>query len=429
MAEHAFSWRRSAIPILMLGFVAVVSLARGLRFEFDFHHFYLDARYVWQHAALNPDERSDDPMARRQLPFYLPSVSVLLAPLAAGGPTIAAILWTTLQVLSLVVAIVLLARWPTNGRASTTISAALLLASPALFEAAKFNQLTIPILALVLAGQRAVERAHPCRAGVWLAVAALFKLLPGVFLLWLVRQHRWMASASMLIALALLTILPALLLFGFPQALADHEQWWTHNVNGSAARGLTDPTLRAHFTDHRNQSFAAVLARCCWPEHPHPAPVRLGSLSLAACTRVAQLTTGAFLLLALWLARRTASASRRAGNSGDTRRLRIDFATLLLVMLIVSPLIRTYYLLWALPALVLLCDAARCTATKRLGYAGITIWLLGMLAWMSVTARTYGVHPWMLLGMVIVLWGMRRAADASSKPAEHDAGVVPAEAE
>ncbi|RMF72459.1 MAG: DUF2029 domain-containing protein [Planctomycetota bacterium] len=410
-------WRRWAAPVAAICLVAGVSLSRGLRFEFDFHHFYRDARYVWEHAALNPDLDGPDPLARRQLPFYLPTVSVLLAPMTAAGRIPAAILWTIMQVASLVVVLAGLKR----RRAGSTQagSVALLLAAPALFEAAKFNQLTLPILAMATLALRALERSQPVRAGFWLALAAVVKLLPAVFLLWLVRQGRFKAGAAMTAWAALLALVPPLLVLGPAETLAAHRQWWSYNAGGAAASGLNDPTLRAHFNDHRNQSLAAVLGRCCWREHPHPAPLRFADLSPQTCARVAQLVTGALLVAALYLMRPI-----REGVPDESVVLRCDVALSLLLMLIVAPLLRTYYLLWALPAIVLFCESA--ARRERIGRAGAIVWLAGMAAWLSDTARTYGVHLTMLICMAGLLLVLRRAA---SEPTEHDAGVVPAEAE
>ena len=81
--------------------VAVVSFRQAVRLDYDFHHFYLDARYVWQHQALNPDLDGAGPGARRQLLFYLPVVALFLSPIAAGGVVPAAAVWTVLQIAAL----------------------------------------------------------------------------------------------------------------------------------------------------------------------------------------------------------------------------------------------------------------------------------------------------------------------------------------
>ncbi|MFQ6048974.1 MAG: hypothetical protein ACE5K7_06385, partial [Phycisphaerae bacterium] len=79
----------------MLAAVGAVSFIQAVKLDYDFHHFYLDAAYVWQHGALNPDlETPERSQQRRRLPFYLPVVALLLSPLTSAGVKPAAAVWT-----------------------------------------------------------------------------------------------------------------------------------------------------------------------------------------------------------------------------------------------------------------------------------------------------------------------------------------------
>ena len=81
-------------------------------------------------------------------------------------------------------------------------------------------------------------------------------------------------------------------------------------------------------------------------------------------------------------------------------------------MLVLSPLLRTYYLVWALPALTLFASRAAdrgALRTCRLARFGLVVWLLGMAAWISPNARSYGVHLVMLLLMCVLLARLREA--------------------
>jgi hypothetical protein len=77
-------WLWLGLAALLLA-VAVISYRRAIAPAYDFHHFYRDARYVWEHGTLNPELAGANAEHRRQLPFYLPVVAVLLAPLTAFG--------------------------------------------------------------------------------------------------------------------------------------------------------------------------------------------------------------------------------------------------------------------------------------------------------------------------------------------------------
>lgn len=391
---------------LLLAYGAV-SLTQALKFDFDFKHFYRDADYVWRHGALNPDLDNPDRDLRRQLPFYLPIVPLALSPLAALGAKGAAILWSATQVAALAYCGWRMRRWATEVNAlPAALPVTLALALPALYEAARFNQLSLFVLAMLLAGGAALERGRPLRAGVWLALAALLKLLPAIFFLWLLLKRRWAALGSAATVALLIGVTPCLIAFG-PQAAWDyHAQWWAYNLHG-AAGGMTDPTLREHFIDHRNQSIAAVLARTFWSEHPYRGPWRPFALSEETCRDVA---LGLTLAGAAGLALLTAQAAHRLSPFA----LRIELALYAIAMLALSPLVRQYYLVWAIPALALL-TSARLSATtsapgKRWALAGVIIWLLGMLAWTSPLARLYGAHLLMLLGLAACLLGLRATA-------------------
>lgn len=417
---------RTALFALLLGSVGLISAWRGLQGKFDFHHFYLDAAYVWQHGALNPNFDSPVPQERRQLPFYLPVVPLALAPLAAGGLPPAAILWALLHVLCLAACLRLLTRQvapaarPGNppapafrGGAADIVLLACALSLPALYEAAKFNQLSFIVLALVLAGVAAVQRGRPLSAGLCLAAAAILKILPGIMLIWLVVRRKWSAAAAMLIWLPILAFLPPLLAFGPRAAVAYHLEWIDYNVRGAPAQGLIDDSLDDHFVDRRNQSIEVVLARWFVPEHRFHLPVTALHLSEPECTAIARAIK---LLLAgglLFIAWRSATASEAP----------LGFWALagafMLGMLVFSPLLRQYYLVWALPTIVLFTGAAcgytRDPSAPRPAWApaarwGLVVWLVGMVAWLFEPARTAGAHLLMLLLMGAALLRMQALA-------------------
>lgn len=398
---------------MVLGGVAVVSFKQAAKLDYDFHHFYRDAAYVWQHGQLNPDLDNPDRSQRRQLPFYLPVVALLLSPLTAGGSIPAALVWTLGHLISLAYCFKVLAHWSRSegSRAPplAAISIATAVALPVMYETARFNQVSFFVLALVLASVAALEQHKPLRAGVWLGLATVLKLLPAVFGLWLLLKRQWAALAALLVTVLLVTLLPPLLVFGPRDTAQYHRQWWHYNVYGPAARGMVDTSLRSHFLDHRNQSIPAVVGRLCWPEHPRPAALQPLALSEPACQHLAQGLMIALAIALLWQTRRPvpfgwqrhpASASTSTIEPRDLWRW--EAAAYLVAMLVFSPLLRTYYLVWALPGLVLLARWAlddRGRRLQRLGQIGIILWVAGKLAWMSDAARSCGVHLIMLIAL------------------------------
>lgn len=397
--------------VLLLAVVAMVSFRRAVACKYDFHHFYLDAAYVWKHGELNPDLDNEDRSKRRQLPFYLPVVALLLSPLTVGGVMPAAALWTIGHLVALAYALKVLSGWgtptPSRGPPGTALALACVVALPAVFEVARFNQISFYILALVLGGLAALERGKPWRAGVLLGLATIVKLLPAAFAVWLALKRKWAALGAWGATVLVVALLPSLVVFG-PRKTADyHRQWWLHNVRGSAARGMTDPDLREHFIDYRNQSIPAVLARLLWPEHRYPVLFQPVALGAQAARAVAWCVTAALVGGLLWATRRRLPT--------DRFRLRAEAATYALAMLIFAPLLRQYYLIWALPGLALLAEIALDPVggrRQRLGQLGLALWLAGMLAWLAPTARAYGAHLLMLILLAIVLLSAARSRPA-----------------
>jgi hypothetical protein len=411
--ELSKSGRRPRWPIwavaALLAAVAAVSFHRAAVPKADFKYFYIDARYVWTHRALNPELSEKDDQTARQLPFYLPVVPLLLSPLAACGPKLAAVLWTIGQVVALGYSIHVLSGWARGaGRVPPHVVnlAACLIALPAIIETAHFNQVSFFVLALVLAGVGALERGTPVRAGVWLALATVLKLQPGIFVIWLALKRQWTALVALVVTAVAVALLPCVLVFG-PGTTSDyHCQWMAYNLDARASHTRGDGYLRSHFLDYHNQSLAGVLLRSTWPEHPYRTPFQPTHLQPSLARGITLIISVGLAAVLLWLTRRPWKRARRDDvNRPQIWQLRTEAAVYLLAMLIFAPLLRTYYLVCALPGLVLLTRYALGPPAglgRRLGQIGVGVWLAGMLAWLSPTARSYGAH----LIMAIVLAGI-----------------------
>lgn len=413
--------------VVVLVALGVLSFHRATREKFDFHHFYLDAHYVWEHGGLNPNvvpfPRSDDD---RQLPFYLPTVPTALAPVTALGRVPAALLWSVAQVAALGYSLRVLRRWgvaehanPTEAALRTTLifAVATVVALPAFIEAARFNQLSFFVLAMLLGGLSALDRNRPWVAGGVLAAAAVLKLLPLIFLPWLLLKRRWSAAAAFVIACAALIVLPPLFAFGPQRALEYHRQWWELNARGESASGLLNMDLPEHFINHRNQAIVQVLARWTWAEHRYPTPrqpLRLAPETSRGIATGITAVLGIALFINTW----------RAWTQLSVRRRHAEAAAYLLGLMVFSPLLRQYYLVWAFPAVVLFAQLAAHVESARerwFGRAGLITWLAGMLAWIRPEPRLMGAHLLMLIVLGgLLLWGTaaeRHVAPAASTPA------------
>ncbi|MCH7870299.1 MAG: DUF2029 domain-containing protein, partial [Planctomycetes bacterium] len=334
--------------LILSGAVTGVSYTQARKMDFDFHHFYRDARYVWDHAALNPDRDNPDVLERRQLPFYLPVVALLLSPMTFAGVETAAAIWSLMHGAALFAGLIVLHRWAFARAidAAAILGVACLAALPAVYEAARFSQVSFIVLALLLVGFAALESGRKTTCGVLFGFAAVLKLLPAVLLIWLLLKRQWTALAVAAVCIVIVAGGPCLIVFGPRQTAEYHREWLADNFGQDGRRGLVDRAERNHFVDHRNQSIAAVVQRAFWPQHSARAAWQPIAISRAACVRISlSLAT----LLALGLAvttRRPAAALTRAARQAE-------FAAYLIAMLVFSPLLRQYYLVWCLPALLL----------------------------------------------------------------------------
>jgi hypothetical protein len=182
----------------------------------------------------------------------------------------------------------------------------------------------------------------------------------------------------------------------------------------------SDRPLREHFVDHRNQSIGEVVRRLCWRGHRYPVAVQLASLAPPACRR-----TSAAIALALAAGLVWATRKRRAHL--NLQRLRGEVACYALAMMVFSPLLRQYYLVWALPGLVLFAQMARGGTARRSRYgswSALLLWILGMIAWASEEARSYGVHLMLLisLGLLLLVATARGARDERADASQDGGG-------
>lgn len=398
------------IGILLAG-VGLFCFGRARELRYDFHHFYRDAHYVWEHGALNPTLHADDKLSERQLPFYLPIVPLALSPLTAGGLEATAVLWALLQMTSLGYSIFELRRhWAGS---AVVFWAALLLALPAIYEAAFFNQLSFPILALCLATIRFVQSNRFIAGAVTLGIACITKFLPGALIAWIILQHR--RGAIRLVALTaafslVVAFVPCWFAFGIDQTNRYLIEWWDYNVGASRSVDLLNPEIDAHFLGHTNQSIRAVVARWMWAEHPYRMPVQPITCDKRIADSVATLMTITLFCMWVWMTRR---AQRWEASTSSETSQRAAAAVWMIGMLVFSPLMRQYYLVWAWPAALLLANVAlrpKQHDSRVCAWIGLTSWLIGMALWPAPLARLGGAHLVMLIIVAVCTAGAERVA-------------------
>lgn len=263
------------------------------------------------------------------------------------------------------------------------------------------------LLFLIAATWRLAQQGRDGLAGAALGLAAVIKLLPALLILYFLLVRRWGVAVAAVATAGLLGLAVPLLVLGPQPTLELHGQFVSNAVLGHSA-WTTIHAERPRKASFSNNSLPIVLRRLLSPVNGGksdtgelyvnlihlPSPViAAGYIALAAFFLVGSIAP---LLRMI----RSACHSRTGAD-----RLPTVFAQWCCLMLLLSPLMWTHYLVLAgFPLLVL---AERVVQTLRdrgrpcaVSLIALGLWLLGaiLLAWPA--ARAAGAQ----LGSVVALW-------------------------
>ncbi len=252
---------------------------------------------------------------RVPLPFIYPPIAALLAaPFTYLGETPASLLWTALTIVLLCVVVrvcfaPLLDRFDRRAPIALVLALGAMVALSPVEEHLRFGQVGIPLMACCVVDCMLPRTRWP--RGLLVGVATAFKLVPGIFIPYLVLTRRWRAAA-----VAVATFV-GLSLLGVAVAPADSWRFWTDK--------MFEPTSPTFFS---NQSLEGILERAIG------GPWRLVWIASVAVV----------LAFGLWRAV-VASLAR-----DELRGVAITG----LVGVLVSPISWIHHLVWIIPALAVI---------------------------------------------------------------------------
>jgi alpha-1,2-mannosyltransferase len=252
---------------------------------------------------------------RVPLPFIYPPIAALLAaPFTYLGETPASLVWTvgTLVLLGLVVRVCfapLLGRFGRRAPIALVVALGAMVALSPVEEHMRFGQVGIPLMACCVLDCMLPRTRWP--RGLLVGVATAFKLVPGIFIPYLLLTRRWRAAAVSVATFVGLSLL------GVAIAPADSWRFWTDK--------MFEPTSPTFFS---NQSLEGILERAIG------GPWRLVWLASVAV----------ILAFGLWRA-------VVASLAGDELR---GVAITGLVGVLVSPISWIHHLVWIIPALAVI---------------------------------------------------------------------------
>src|SRR5213083_2266824 len=204
------------------------------------------------------------------------------------------------------------------------------------------GQPNLVLLALILGAFVALRAKREISAGALIAVAAAIKAFPVIAIIYLVYRRYWKATASLILTLTfLLLVLPAPFR-GFERAWRDLEKWSVGMLKYDAAGVGQRP--RRSFT-WKNQSLVGVANRLLRHVDADAAsapdtPTYVNFADLRFPT-VNAILIGVALALGILF---TAVMPQRGMRTAESDA--IEFALLLLMMLMITPLSFGYFFSW-----------------------------------------------------------------------------------
>jgi hypothetical protein len=217
---------------------------------------------------------------------------------------------------------------------------------PFVWSSYHLGQPSLVLLALMLGAFLALRRDREILAGVLVALAAAIKAFPLLAIFYLVYRRYWMAAISLVVALVVLLLLLPIPFRGLHQTLSDARDWQRGMLHYEQG-GIAQRPARGY--SWKNQSIFGLanrlLRRVSVDEEPDP-PV-YANLANLDFTSVNTVIIASAVLLGLSF---VAAMSWQRVAEGDT----LEFAALLILILIFTPLAFGYLFVWLMFPLALL---------------------------------------------------------------------------
>lgn len=276
------------------------------------------------------------------------------------------------------------------------------------------GQPSLLLLALMLGAFVLLQRNSQAPAGVLIALAAAIKAFPAIAVVYLIYRRYWVAAISLLVSLVFLLILLPAPFRGLTQAKEDLYRWSNGMLFKYDEGGVAQRAGRSN--SWRNQSIWGVSNRMLRHVESDPSfgphvPVYSNFADLKFST-VNTIILGSAFVFGLAFVAAMPSRSRRTPESDA-----IEFALLLLLILIFTPLTFGYLFAWLLyPFTIVVHRLLTFRRRRLLIFAGIATALLALTIPFRVGAQTYGntLAATMLLfvGLAWELWDVKRRAIA-----------------
>jgi len=411
----------------------------------DFEYFYKAGAWLHHHGTLDRGYAlvRGQVIERGPLDWYLPAVTRFMTPFALLPQKQAGYVWIALNLAATLATLRLLGRhltglppqdWPV-----TQFVPFLLLAGYWYWEY-RLDQINNFTLLFIVASFVCWQRQRPVLGGMWLGIAVLLKVTPGLLVIWFALKRQYRAVAATLVTVLLAGPVADAVALGPDAALAAYRTWASNALVGGSQGALV---TQQREMDWRNQGLGAVLCRwlhaTSYSMHFDNDPrvqanfanepellLNVVNLPLGLVAKLATGLTAASLLALVWLARRPA-------RDLTAWQLRFEWALFVLAMLWLMPVMRAYHVVWALPMVAVLSAAVHYAGWQRgwsrLAGVCLLVFAVGQFALLSQRLVAAGsvLASVAVLGLpaVVILLKLGRRTDLLATPAY--AGAHPAQ--
>lgn len=277
------------------------------------------------------------------------------------------------------------------------------------------GQPSLVLLALILGAFVLLRAQHEVPAGALIALAAAIKAFPIVLLVYLAYRKYWKAAVSLVLTLIfLLLVLPAPFRGGFERTWRDLEKWSAGMLKYDA-RGVGQRPGRSQ--TWKNQSIVGTANRLLRPvdiddTRPPARPVYVNVANLNFATVNVIILAITLALGIIFLAVMPPKNMRTAETDA------LEFALLVLMMLMLTPLSYSYVFAWLILPFAAIAERARHRRTTLWwGIAAYAVFLLALPD--SRMAQAYGNF---FAGALILFLGLamelRREKSKHLEPAQ-----------
>lgn len=397
------------VVLLVFAFVPVLHCLRGHSIK-DYIVWYDAGQLVWQGGEVYPDRWHKFAF------MYPPPCALFLGPVSALGKTGLIVVLSLVNAAAWICSIlfsVCLARGE-RGRGHVFLYLIPNLAMGAhVWGNFLLGQPSLVLLALMLGAFISLRRKFRVLAGFLIAIAAAIKAFPFIAIVYLVYRRYWIAAATMVLTLVFLLIILPIPFRGYELAKQDLQRWASGMLFKYDEKGVGQRLGRS--TSWKNQSIWGVanrLLRHVEYDHkfaPHePVYANIADLEFKTVNQV--IAALALVLGITYIAAMPASARRTPETDS------IEFALLLLLMLVFTPLSFGYLFAWLLYPLTIVVQrllTGSAAPAVLLGCAAAAVVLLALSIPFRVMAQTYGnaLFATLLLfaGLAIELWRLKQA--------------------